>query len=110
MAGQELALPFALRFPGKRAIGDDFGHLRSETAKRVGKLGTGQIAARKKDALASQLRGKFLSQSHALMLRGDVTYGQTRSASCFGGDRTYRRDAKCGKRTQHVAPKGFRAF
>jgi hypothetical protein len=44
------------------------------------------------------------------MPRGHVTYGQTRSASGFGGDWTYRRDAERCKRTQNVAPKGFRAL
>ena len=59
MAGREVALSFAFGFRGESAIGDDFGDVRAETLQRVGKLGTGKIAAREQDSLAGQLGGKF---------------------------------------------------
>ena len=109
VAGKELGLPFALRFRGKRAIGDNFGHSRTETTERVGQLRAGQIAARQKDAFASELGGKFLCQSQPLMLHGDVAYGQARAASRFGGDRTYGGDAESSKGIHNVDAKSLRA-
>ena len=44
------------------------------------------------------------------MLCGDMTYGQARSASCFGGDWTYGRDAKSRERIHYVDPKRLRAL
>jgi len=109
-AGKELRLPFAFRFRGERAIGDDFSDVRAETAERVWKLRAGQVAAREKDAFAGELGGKFLCQSQALVLCSDLTHGQTGAASRFGGDRTYGCDAESSKGIHNVDAKRLRAF
>jgi hypothetical protein len=110
VAGEELVLPFALRLHGKRAIRDDFGDVRADAAERVGQIRAGQITAREKDALASELGGKFLGESQTLMLRGDAAYGPTSSASRLGGDRTHGRDAESSKGIHNVHAKKLRAL
>jgi hypothetical protein len=110
VSGGKLILSFAFGLGGKCTIGDDFGYLRAETAESVGEIGTGEVAAREKDALASKFRGKFLCQSHALMLCGNVTYMQARRASHFGGDRPHSGNANGSEGIHNVHGKGSRAL
>jgi hypothetical protein len=103
-------LSFAFWLGGEGAIGDYFGHLCAETAERVGKVRAGQIAAGEKDMFASELSGKFLGESQAVVFCRDAAYRQANAASRFGGDRADGRDAQGGKGIHNVDAERLRAF
>jgi len=109
VSGGELILPFARGLGGKCAIGDDFGDLCAEETEGVGKIGTGEIAARKKNSLTSHFSSKFLCQGRALMPCRDMTDMHTRGASYFGGHRPDGSDANGGEGIHNVGGKRTRA-
>jgi hypothetical protein len=79
-------------------------------AEGVGQIFAREIAARKKDAFAREVGGKFFGESQTLMLCGDAAYRHAGAASGLRGDRTYGSDANSVERIHNVNAERLRSI